>query len=318
MWNIRNKILTVLLLVITVLLVLDYTVGSEKQTSLPDSLLEVDTSQIYKIVFFPNNEQEKQVVLRKEQAFWFVKTEKNKYPADRDKVQFILETLAQLRPTQVVADNPKQWQEYGVIDTSSLNILIFDNRDKELGHLFAGRIKSSDVSNTYAMGQNQQFYTYVRRKGDKKVYLVPKLLALTFVNDPKAYCDKTIINLDQAFINSISLKTVQDSFNLLRQGHLWKIDGKDTDSLKVYYYLRDISHVEGKEYVDEADIANMKVLNTLVLNTDIEKQVIVRGFGDTVVSVIWSSQNPDVYFKAQGLSERLFRDRLYFISKSEH
>ncbi len=318
MWTKTNKILAIILAITTLALIIDFLSSSSSKNSFRTQLVEADTAQIAKIVFYPSHEQDKQVVLLRKNKKWYVQTDGKDYPADLNKIHTILETLTSLSPTQVVSNNHKQWANYGVADTNSLNILVYNNKNKTLAHLYVGKIKTTPSQTQYPYyGQNQNYYTYVRVLGDKNVYLVPQLLAITFINDPGAYRDQTIINVDQLDIKAIAIAENGQTLSLKRDGSRWSVNGQPADSLQMVHYLRDISHLQGWQFVPDSMVKGLKTLKTLTLELTDGKQIVVKGLGDTAVNVIWSSQNPGSYFKSATLATRLFKSEGYFLSKQD-
>ncbi len=318
MWTKTNKTLLIILVITTLALIIDITTSRSHKDSFRQQLIEADTSQIGKIVFYPKGDETGKITILRDNDAWAVQTGNKKYPADKDKVRSMIETLTNLRPTQVVANNHKQWAEYGVADTNSLNIIVYNTKGKQIAHLYVGKIKTEQAQMQYAYpGQNQSYYTYVRLDGDKNVYLVPQLLALTFINDPNAYRDQTIINIQQFDIQSITINDSQGSFTIKRDGNTWIINDQIADSLQMMYYLRDISHIQGWQFAPESIVAGLKTLKTLTLDLASGKQIQVKGMGDTAITVIWSSQNPQTYFKAAALPSRLFKTKDYFLNKQE-
>ncbi len=318
MWTRTNKILGIIFIITTIALILDFALSGNKHTAMPDTLVKTDTADIAKIAFYPSGKDNSTITLQRNGNTWEVVSKGKKYPADQDKIRSILETIAGMRPTQVVANSRKQWPDYGVADTNSLNILIYNKRGKLITHLFVGKIKTAQVQTSYPYpGQNQSYYTYVRRSDDKNVYLVPKLLAITFINDPNAYRDQTIINVDQLDIQSITIAQQDKKYTLKREAGGWTINGDPVDSLSMVDYLRDISHMQGWQFAPDSTVKALKENKTLTLGLRNGHQITVKGLGDTAVSVIWSSQNPGSYFKAAALDKRLFKPAGYFQKKSK-
>ena len=316
MWTKTNKILAIILAITTLALIIDFISSKSSKSSFRTQLVEADSAQIAKIVFFPSHVRDKQVVLLRKNKKWYVHTNGTDYPADPDKIHTILETLTSLRPTQVVANNRGQWAEYGVADTNSLNILVYNNKNKTLAHLYVGKIKTTPNQTQYPYyGQNQNYYTYVRVKGDKNVYMVPQLLAITFINDPNAYRDQTIINVDQLDIKAVAIVENSRTLSLKRDGSKWSVNGQPADSLQMVHYLRDICHLQGWQFAPDSMVKDLKTLKTLTLELTSGKQIVVKGLGDTAVNVIWSSQNPQSYFKAAALPSRIFKTQDYFLNK---
>ncbi len=317
MWTKTNKILAIILAITTVALILDFTIKKGGREGFRQRLVEADTSAIAKIVFYSKDKANSLTLIRQNKS-WFVQGKGKKYPADRDKIRSVIETLSALSPTQVVANSPKQWADYGVADTNSLNIVVFDKKGKQLAHLYAGKIKTSQGQPSYQYpGRSRTYYTYVRAQGDRNVYLVPQLLAITFINNVDAYRDQTITNIDPMDIQSIALADNGNTLTLRRAGAGWTLNGQSADSTNMANYLRDISHVQGWQFAPDSIVHGLKTLKTLTLLLEHNKQITVKALGDSTVKVLWSSQNPQNYFKAQGQERRLFKGQDYFLAKSK-
>ncbi len=315
MKNKQNKYLVGLLIIITAVLIADLLVNKQQSGNFKDTLVQTDSAQIAEITFYPKTEKNK-ITLKKENDTWFVISAKGKYKADKDKIAAIIHTLLDLHPVQAVGNTKKDWVEYGTVDTNSINVIVRNRRGKTLAHLYIGRIESSMQPQGYPYGNMQrQYSTYVRVKGDPNVYLVPKLLAIEFINDADAYRNRTITAFDTDQVQQIRMKLKDSEFVLSRKDGHWYLDDLPADSARVEEYLRDISHIEGWQFADTEQSSKLKSLAQLTVYLQDNEQVVVKALGDTAVKLLWSSQNTDAYFKAQGLDKKFFPGKEIFVKK---
>ncbi len=315
MKNKQTKYLIGLLIIITAVLIADLLLNNQQSGNLKQTLVQVDSAKIAEITFYPKTKKNK-ITLKKENDSWFVISAKGKYEADQDKVASIIHTLLDLHPDQAVGNTRKDWLEYGTVDTNSINVIVKNNRGRTVAHLYIGKIESSMQPQGYPYGNVQrQYSTYVRVKGDRHVYLVPKLLAIDFISDADAYRNHTLTAFDPDQVQQIRMKLKDSEFVLSRKDGHWYLDTLLADSARVEEYLQDISHIDGWQFADKEQASKLKSLDQLTVDLQDNQQIVVKAMGDTAVKVLWSSQNPDAYFQAQGLDKKFFPGREIFNGK---
>ncbi len=315
MWSKRNKNLLIILAVLLVILGVDEAMSvRQSKKSFKDILITADSSQIAYVEFYPKNNTEKKIILQRKDNKWYVTSQKGTFDADMDKVREILETLTDLRPEQVMGNSKKTWETYGVTDTSALNVIVKNKRGKEIAHLYLGQIRAEGQN---APGSQQKLATYIRMKGDNNVYMVPHLLALKFINDPDEYRNNNLTPTFSPDITRVDIELPDTSFTISKTGGRWYFGNEKADSLNCERYARLLGKVESTQFASDSEITNLKPIASLTIHYADSSKIDIKGYGDTTIRYVWSSYNPNTYFKANILKNRLFKKPEFFKYKEK-
>ncbi len=312
MWDKRNKTLVIILAVLLIVLGIDQLNYEHKQNkTFKDKLLNIDSAKVAQILIYPKNQTNNKIQLIKQDNHWFVVDSTGKHPADMDKINEIFDLLLDLRPTQVLGNDKKAWQQYGVTDTSATHIVLKNSRNKEIAHLYIGEIKPSETR----YHASPQVATYVRVKGDKNVYLIPHLLATTFVLVPQMYYNNNLTPTIPQQVQKIEISTPDTNFTITNKNHRWYINGKKADSLNCERYARLLEKVESQNFASADSAKKYKPYAQVKIHYAGNKQITIKALGDTTAHYIWSSYNPQMYFKADILYNRIFKPIDFFVPK---
>ncbi len=312
MWDKRNKTLVIILAVLLIILGIDQLTYEHNQNkAFKDKLLSFDSSKVAQILIYPKNQTVNKIQLVKQNNQWFVVDSTGKHPADMDKINKIFDLLLHLRPTQVLGNDKKAWKQYGVTDTSATHIVLKNNKNKEIAHLYTGEIKPSEAR----YHTSPEVATYVRVKGDKNVYLIPHLLATTFVLVPQMYYNNNLTPTLSPQVKKIELSTPDTSFVISNKYGHWYINGKKADSLNCERYVRLLEKVESQNFASADSAKKYKPYAQVKIHYTDNSQITIKALGDTTARYIWSSYNPQMYFKADILYNRIFKPIDYFVQK---
>ncbi len=316
MWSQRNKNLTIILLVLVVLVVIDPLVTEHNaQADFKDILISTDSSKIGAVTIFQGKYPSEKIILKRQNNKWTVIYGDKTWPADADKIREVLETLTDLRPTQVMGKGEKAWKTYAVTDSSATQIIVYNVKGKKIAHLYLGETESSQTQRNYHA--QPEIATYVRLQGDKNVYLIPHVLSVTFVSDPLQYRNNNLTPTAPPKVSRIKINTGGKTFVVQNKNGSWYLDDAKADSLNCERYVRLLAKVESNDYIDGKNIDTSNVVSWLVITYDNNKQITIKGYGDTTVTTIWSSYNPQTLFKAGYLPGRLFKPYKYFAQKAK-
>ncbi len=308
----RNKTLLIILAVLLIILAIDqitykHTINKEFK----DKLLTLDSAKVAQILIYPKTQTNNKIQLIKQNDHWFIVDSTGKHPADMDKLNEIFGLLLDLRPTQVLGNDKKAWAEYGVTDTSATHIVLKDRKNKEIAHLYIGEIKP----NEQRYHTSPQVATYVRVKGDKNVYLIPHLLATTFVLVPQMYYNNNLTPTIPPRVKKIEFSTPDTNFTISNKNDRWYINGKKADSLNCERYVRLLEKLESQNFANPDSAKQYKPYAQLKIHYVDNSQITINALGDTTARYIWSSYNPQMYFKADILYNRIFKPIDFFVQK---
>jgi hypothetical protein len=159
--------------------------------------------------------------------------------------------------------------------------------------------------------------SYVRLAGDKAVYAVDGLIAMSFSRQANDFRDRTIIRSNKESWNRLAFTGPDKTFDLVKQDNSWTIDGMPVDSASVAKYLSSLSFLSNSNFMDESVLTADKPLYTLSIEGEnIPSPIKVNAFpADTTNKyAIASSMNEGAYFSGgkNGLFDKIFVSREHF------
>ena len=123
----NNKKLIYVFVALLVIVVLVLTVGTKKESTFKQDLVNIDTSNVSKIILYPKSQQHKEVKLFKQKDGWFVETAKNKTkPVPESKVKALVNQLSMIKPIRLAARSESKWKEYQV-DSTGTRVEAYEN-----------------------------------------------------------------------------------------------------------------------------------------------------------------------------------------------
>ena len=256
----------------------------------------------------------KEVRLFKEGKEWQVQLDNNKsVPAQQSKVKNLLNQLAGIKSTGVVAQNENKWHEFQV-DTVGTRVKVFEGNDNTLDITF-GKFNYEQ--------QTRSMSTAVRINDDDNVYNVNGFLEFSFNQKPNAFRDNYIVNDDMSHWNKLTFTYPDSSFQLVKDtSNHWTINGIRTDSATTVSFLRSLSHITGSNFIDNPDQSLLNKSNyTLTIQSTGFGAIDVSGFGTPSTEtknppqfIIHSSQNDESYFNGNSgkLWTRVFVSKKHF------
>jgi hypothetical protein len=157
--------------------------------------------------------------------------------------------------------------------------------------------------------------TFVRLYNDTDVYEVDGFLDMTFNQGANSFRDGTIINAD--FNNWTQLQfnyPADSSFQLIKTGDDWLINGVKADSSKTANYLRRLSKLSNSSFIDnfspETFINPTYLLN---ISTADLQFIEIKGFVNTEQYVINSTENPEANFDGNSVGKTIFVGKSEFL-----
>ncbi len=313
MWSKRNKILLLILVALLALLGVDEIATTHiRNKEFKDILIDSDSSKIALVEFYPKNQVDKKITLKKINNQWYVITSKGKkYPADADAMNDVLTNLTDLRPTQIAGNNKKSWKEYGVTDTSATHIIVKNNKGRTIAKLYFGQLQVEKSKNQY--NQRPSIATYVRLEGDKNVYVIPKLLNMLFTDDVNSFRNNNLTPTYPGKLVKITYNLPKEKFNIENKNGQWYINNQKADSMNCERYKRDLQMVESRKFANKQDVEKYKQIGQIKLIYSDSSQIAIKFYGDTTYRYVWSSFNPQTYFQmTKILHARLIKSKDFF------
>lgn len=304
----NNKLLAIIfgiLLILGILIFVFFEKNNER--TFRGVLVDVDTSAVTEILIYPKSQNHNEVKLFKYENNWRVTL-----PSGRSakvapqRITSLFDQLLAIKPKRLAARDESKWNELQVDSTGS-RVKVFQGSKLALD-LVIGR---------FSFQQPRTMNTFVRLYNDKDVYEVDGFLDMTFNQGANIFRDGTIIKSDYKNWQQIQFNYPADSsFQLVKSGNSWLLNGKATDSLKTTNYLNRLANFSNNNFIDDVNIDNLSPPSFSLNITTSDLQFIeIKAYQDTSKIVIHSSQNPEAWFDGSSISKSIFVGKSTFLSK---
>ena len=306
--KVNNKILGIvfgiLLLIGAFIFVFD---GGKTERTFREVLVDIDTSKVTEILIYPKSQNHKEVRLYKDKDEWRVNLPSggNAKVVDQ-RISSLFSQLLAIIPKRLAARDESKWNELQVDSTGS-RVKVFEGSKLSLD-LVIGR---------FSFQQPRTMNTFVRLYNDKDVYEVDGFLDMTFNQGANIFRDGTVIKSDHNTWKQIQFTYPADSsFQLVKSGNSWILNGKTTDSLKTANYLNRLANLSNNNFVDDIKIdpSSAPTLSLNITTSDL-KFIEIKGFQASNSFLIHSSQNPEAWFDGSSFAKTIFAGKSSFLSK---
>ena len=304
--KINNKTLALLFAALLVVVVLFVVLDSGKnERTFRQILVDIDTSSVTEILIYPKSQNHQEVKLFKADDGWKVTLASGKTANVTDKrISDLYMQLLAILPKRLAARGETKWNEFQV-DSSGSRVKVLEGSNVTLD-LIIGR---------FSFQQPRTMNTFVRLYNDTDVYEVDGFLDMTFNQGANSFRDGTIINAD--FNNWTQLQfnyPADSSFQLIKTGDDWLINGVKADSSKTANYLRRLSKLSNSSFIDnfspETFINPTYLLN---ISTADLQFIEIKGFVNEEQYVINSTENPEAYFEGNSVGNTIFVGKSEFL-----
>ncbi|MCF8240701.1 MAG: DUF4340 domain-containing protein [Melioribacteraceae bacterium] len=286
--NVSNKLLSIIFGVLLLLvLVIVFWNGDANERTFRDELVSIDTSSVTEIKIFPKTTKHEEVRLFKDGAQWKVELENGSTAAvPARKIQNVFTQLLQIKPKRLAARDEAKWTDFQV-DTTGTRLEVWEDGDKTL-NIILGR---------FQFQQPRSMSTYVRLSGDTDVYEVDGFLDMTFNKNAESFRDERIVRGTFNGWNKLSFNYPADSsFQIVKVDGKWTHNGAELDSANTEKYLRQLSNLNGTEFVN----VDENTLPATEMYLDIEKgdgnTIRINAYKNDAGYTIHSTDNAESFF----------------------
>lgn len=310
----------VILLLLAVLITLRNTGNSarSKNRNFKSELVQLDTSKVNFITIDPKF-SEQPIELKKTDEGWKLVSEDKSYNADESAIKNMLSTLNSMRAKRMAANQKDQWKKYEVTDSLATRIRIYSDK-KELLNILLGKFSYQQPKNPNPYNYQQQgtMTSYVRLEGDKEVYAVDGMVAMSFNRQPQDFRNHQLLRAGTDTWNRIELKSPDDNYVLTKKGNNWMIEGIQADSAATASYLSALRYLSSSNFIDESlALSKQPAWELSIEGENMPQAVRIDAFpSDTTNNwAIVSNRNKGSYFsgKEGGLFQKVFKPREYFL-----
>lgn len=304
MKSISNFKLVVLLIVLALIYAaLQLFGGRSRSKNYRAELVQIDTAKVSALKIAKEG---RLVDLKRESGRWQVKLENDSWTdANPRAVQGAMASLMTIKPSRMVTRDPARWEEYDT-DSSGVEVQILEGKKKTLD-LVIGR---------FGVRDQQNFFTYVRLKGDNEVYAADNFMGISFNTRVNDFRDQTFLSFNHESVQSMEFQYPGDSsFNLIRKDNGWFVGETPADSALVAEFLNDIDYLNSQDFDDSFSEAAAGAAVHQIKVIEDDKEIVIKAWytgGMEIPWVLQSSQNPSASFRSDDLAGKLLRGKLEF------
>ena len=216
----------------------------------------------------------------------WVLTEPIPFPADQNRVDGLLRSLASVELGALVTESSDRHDVYFIGDSSGLAISLTS--------------KSGDSSTYYlggkAVGQRGD---YLRLSGDPRVF---KLAQRVFVaSDPELWRDKQIVPAAAGTAKTVAVRSPEASYSLSSDRGWSFDDGGAADSVKVDQFVSRYANLRADAFLDSLDASAVRA--------DASYQVTLATLGGAAFDVFFQPLDDEEVAVATGAMDAVYRIR---------
>jgi hypothetical protein len=304
--KISNKILALLFAALLVIVILFVVLDSGKnERTFREVLVDIDTSAVTEILIYPKSQNHQEVKLFQADDGWKVTLSSGKTANINDRrISDLYTQLLAILPKRLAARDEAKWNEFQVDSTGSRVKVI------------EGSVVTLDlVIGRFSFQQPRTMNTFVRLYNDTDVYEVDGFLDMTFNQGANSFRDGTVINDD--FNNWTQLQfnyPADSSFQLIKTGNDWMVNGVKADSSKTVNYLRRLSKLSNSSFIDDFNPENILIPTySLNISTADLQFIEIKGFFNSDQYVINSTENTDAFFDGNSVGKTIFVGKSEFL-----
>ena len=310
----NNRTLLIVFLVLLGIYGLSKVFSGKKDKSFDTNLIQIDTTQVSRIVINPKAPDEQEISLTKEASGWIASNGRINAKATPGSVTSIMSNFALIKTKRIAANKAEKWPEYEVGEGQGTRIRVY-NGDKLLEDFIVGRFSFNQ--------QTQSGISYIRLTDQNEVFAIDGFQTLTFGQGFSSYRDKLILKMTPEMeITEFDLQMPDTTNHYLNNNGIWTYNAETPlDSTLVGNYLNALRNISGNEFADDFDELQASHLPTrklTVRGNNITMPLEVTCYQDTTRAkpfIIRSNQNPESFFASDssGVFQRLFKEPGEFV-----
>ncbi len=277
-----------------------------KNSSFDAQLVKIDTAQITTILMYPKAEGQQEIRLDKQANGWIATMNNNSVNATPQSMTGILNHLASIKTTRMVAKTSGKWADYEVDEGNGSKIKVM-NGDKLMDEFVVGRFMFNQEKRTAT--------TFLRLAKNEEVYAVDGFLSMAMNKKFDSFRDKSFLNLKNAEIVELDYSDHQNASSvLLRKSSIgtWLNANQEVqDSASIATFINGLNKVDGSNFAPAISALSKDelLLHSLKLKANnMADEIVISCFKneeDPEQLVVHSSQYPDSYFLSD--SDELFK-----------
>jgi hypothetical protein len=312
MKNVNNwKLIAVLAGLITILAGIKIFLSPTLESSLPQSLADIDSTKISELLIQPARERGSEIRLVRAGNRWMLKAGDRIGHLEQGGAPSAIASLMRLKPQRMVSKKKEKWNEFSVGDSTGTRVRVMAG-DDVAADLWIGRTGFSQGSGGMFAGGG---FTYVRLEEEQTVYAVDGFLEGQFNRGFNDWRDKSFTRMKSDSITRITFHYPADSsFVLEKKIGRWTSGPDLADSAAVASYLSSLEYknVSGFSETTPAGEAPM----VITFEKDTKMICKVEAWPSPGVWAMRSSHQPDTFFSSEGsTTKEIWKGRKELVKK---
>lgn len=181
-------------------------------------------------------------VIKKRDNRWALFYGGEEYPADQRLVDEAIEQLQQIQAANLASRKKDKHELFEVTEGKATEVILLDDREKELAHLFVGK-SGPDF-----------FSTYIRKADSDQVYLEERFPQGLYDQPTREWRDKTLLEFDPKAVTSVNIEKKEEAIRLSKdtQGnwHLEEPVSSLGESQEVERLLKGFATLQASDFAD--------------------------------------------------------------------
>lgn len=269
---------------------------------------KIDTTKLNAIYIYPKVAQkQKPIKFELKGKTWMVSQSGITSRTEQKSEHYIIDLIRGITPDHLATNDPAQWKDYDVTDSSGTRIVLLGNTDT-LIDILVGKFSYN--------AQMRRAMSCVRLHNQNEVYSVDGFLTMNVANDFVSWRDRQLLTGDSKTWTKLTFTYPADSgFTVVHDlMNGWQVNGAKPDSLGLTQVLQKLSQQNYGTFVDKFDTNKVQPLCALKIEGTNMSTFILKAYpADTANKyVITSSLNP--WACMSGKAEDMFKN--IFLSKS--
>ncbi len=262
-----NQVLTIALIAQIILSIFAFMPGDKVKSSQGEPLLDAFTpDEVVRLTI--TDDQDKQIVLAKNEQDEWVLPELDDFPAQSFRVNQLLGKFEAMNRARLIAVNSANHKKLGVSDSGFEKRVEIEQSGGGTATLYLGTSSGSSTA-------------HVRLSGEDQVYLVRGLAAWEVPTRVTSWVDTTYFSVPRDNILALRVENANGVFELAKVDGSWKLvglqEGETFDPESVTPLLNKISSIRlsdvfGKEADESWDMDNPQAVVTLTVREEVTSQ----------------------------------------------
>ncbi len=313
----NNKTLFFIFLGLLAIYGLSQVFTGKRTSNFDTELIQVDTSQVNRIIINTKPPASEEITLQREGAGWIASSGSVNTKATSTAIQSLLSNIRLIQTKYIAANSEEKWADYEVGEEQGTRIQVFDGET----------LLEDFISGRFAFDQQAQTGTsYIRLMSGKEVYAVDGFQTLTLGQGFNSYRNRMLTNTppNTAF-EEVTIAQGDESFTLSKGPAGWMFGDQLLDSMKVENYVQQFTNLRGETFADDFDelaAANYKFGQVSLKGPQVPQGFSIDIYRDTSrinPFVFQSNQNPETWFDSDstGLFQQLVKGITDFLPATE-